>query len=135
MHPLNSFFNKIYVISIPRNKTRLDAFLTRTEGIDIEIFNGTDGRTLYPHITYVRDFPPVFFAKYNISYERASKWNKGQLGCALSNFNVQKLIIEKKIDKALILEDDAFLVPERLDYFKNALNELPIDWELFYLGI
>ena len=134
MHPLNVFFDKIYVISIPRNKERIESFLSRTKGIDIEIFDGIDGKSLYPQIKYVKDFPEVFFKEFNISFARASLWNKGQLGCALSNLNIQKLIIEKKIGKTLILEDDALIIENRLKSFEDALYELPSNWELFYLG-
>jgi len=134
MHILNEFFDKIYVITIPRNKERLDLFLSQKKGIEIELFNGVDGKTLYPEIPFTRDFPISFFEENGISADRGRSFNKGQLGCALSNLLLQKEIVRLKLKNALILEDDAVLVPGQLDYFENAINQLPTNWELFYLG-
>lgn len=134
MHPLNLFFDKIFVISIPRNKERLVSFLKNNPDIEVEIFNGIDGRELFPHISHVAQFPIDFFEDSNISYEWAKIRNKGQLGCALSHFLLRKQIFELKIKKTLIFEDDTISVLYKINYLENALRELPHDWELFYLG-
>lgn len=134
MHPLNSFFEKIFVISIPRNISRLNFFFQQTSGIQIELFQGIDGKELYPKIENVSQFPREFFYDAGIEYERASCWTKGQLGCAMSNHNLQKYIINSGIRSALILEDDSLILPQELSYFQRSLEELPEDWELFYLG-
>jgi GR25 family glycosyltransferase involved in LPS biosynthesis len=48
--------------------------------------------------------------------------------------SVQKLIIEKKLNRVLILEDDAYIIEHQLPLFKYAIAQLPQDWDLFYLG-
>lgn len=133
-HPLNEFFDTVFIISIKRNQKRLDEFLNRNPNLEVEVYEGVDGKELYPEIDHAREFPPDFFEQHQLSYDRCKHWNKGQLGCAMSNVLVQKKIVQMQINKALILEDDAFLLEERFEYFKQALNELPADWELFYLG-
>lgn len=134
MHPLNAFFDKIFIISIRRNRSRLESFLAKNCHLEVEVFNGVDGKELFPKLPYVGQFPITFFHENQLSYQRCSCLNKGQLGCAISNLLVQKTIVEKQIKKALILEDDAYLLSHRLKIFDLALHELPPDWELFYLG-
>ncbi len=42
--------------------------------------------------------------------ERRPTWlSKGAIGCALSHYNIYKKIVEEKIEKAIILEDDMIL--------------------------
>ena len=133
-HPLNEFFDTIFIISIKRNQQRLAAFLQQNSNLDVEVFEGIDGRELYPDVDHPRNFPSEFFEEHKLCYNRCKNWNKGQLGCAMSNLFVQKAIVQRQISKALILEDDAFILEERLGYFQQALDELPAGWELFYLG-
>jgi len=104
------------------------------KGIEIEVFNGVDGRDFFPEAESINKFPREFFEEHGLSYERTSIWNKSQLGCAMSNLNVQKKIIESDLKNALILEDDAFIIPQQLNNFEKAITELPDNWELFYLG-
>jgi GR25 family glycosyltransferase involved in LPS biosynthesis len=134
MHILNEFFDKIFVISIPRNRDRLKSFLESFDGVDVEIFEGIDGKNLFPELEATYFFPDSFYSDFNVNPSRGKMWNKGQLGCALSNLAVQKAIIDRKILKALILEDDSILLKNRIPFFQKSLYELPIDWELFYLG-
>lgn len=133
-HQLNDFFDRIFIISIDRNKHRLDIFLKNNPGLNVEIFKGVDGKNLYPQIKNVSQFPKSFFKNQNLDFNSCSRFNKGQLGCAMSNFLVQQEIIEKKFEKVLVLEDDAFLLTENLALFTNAILELPSNWEMFYLG-
>lgn len=134
IHPFNEYFEKVYVISIQRNKDRLATFIRLHPNLIFEVFEGVDGKELFPELQHVWMFPIEFFTKHDLLYERCRHWNKGQLGCAMSNLMVQKKIIEKNLNRVLILEDDAFIINNRLDFFANALDELPPDWDLFYLG-
>jgi glycosyl transferase family 25 len=134
MHILNRIFDKIYVISIPRNKQRLDDFYKRTQGIEIELFTGVDGKRFFPEFVHITEFPQPFFKEHNLVYDEVRIFNKGQLGCAMSHINIQREIIRLKLKKVLILEDDTFILSGQLKYFEEALRELPDDWELFYLG-
>ena len=133
-HPLNVFFDKVFVISIHRNHQRLEMFLKSNPDLEIEIFPGIDGKELFPSIEYVCNFPMNFFVDNQLLYDRCQIWNKGQLGCAISNLMVQKEIIKRKLPKVLVLEDDAFLLINQMPHFIEATKELPDNWDLFYLG-
>lgn len=134
IHPLNKYFDHIFVISIDRNKKRLESFLRQNNGINIEVFQGFDGKKIYPEIESISQFPSSFFIKHNLNFERAIYWNKSQLGCAMSHYYLQKEIVKRKLFKTLILEDDAIIVKENIQSFVQSCNEIPESWELFYLG-
>ncbi len=55
-------------------------------------------------------------------------FDNGELGCYLSHLAIFKYIIDNKIPRTLILEDDALFVGE----FNP--DSLPEEWELLYLG-
>jgi glycosyl transferase family 25 len=133
-HPLNDFFDRVFVISIKRNYDRIELFKKLHPQLHFEIFDGIDGKELFPELEFVSQFPKDFFEIHNLQYERCKNWNKGQLGCAMSNLFIQKKIIADCIPKALILEDDALIIDENITCFQSSLKELPLDWELFYLG-
>ena len=133
-HPLNIFFDKIFVISIDRNQHRLDNFIKCNPKLNFEIFKGIDGKLLFPELEHVSFFSDVFFKTNDLDKVSCSRFNKGQLGCAMSNRLVHKLIVENSYKQVLILEDDALLNSNYLQDFKLATNELPNNWELLYLG-
>ena len=131
---LNDFFDKIFVIYIARNKSRLDSLAKSLGNIKYELYEGVDGKALFPEIEYIADFPDSFFIENNIDKARVSRMSRGQLGCALSNRNLQKKIVDENISRALILEDDVYLNFENVNKLNTIVKELPTDWELLYLG-
>lgn len=59
----------------------------------------------------------------------------GGIGCALSHHAIYKKIVDKKINRCLILEDDINLVDEFNERIKNIEeNLLGLDFDLFFLG-
>jgi GR25 family glycosyltransferase involved in LPS biosynthesis len=89
------------------------------------------------------------FAKYNISnnlqkfdgmiYNNSlfNKKQNAQLGCWFSHYNILKHAQALKYNKILILEDDFVFnaEPEDLNLkLTRCINELPQNWDLFYLG-
>lgn len=133
---MNTFFDKIYIVSLKRSQDRHEALKKRLNGLDYELFWGVDGREenvgdlerkgLYNH------------KQYNLNRlsrgENPRVLNMGRVGCALSHVNIYKNIIEKKYGKVLILEDDIIVYDSRIETFKKGISELPKDWELLYLG-
>jgi len=109
-------------------------FINKHKDLELEIIKGIDGTALFPAVEFIWQFPKEFFIENNLDYKRCAGWNKGQLGCAMSNLLVQKEILHRKLSNALILEDDALLIDSNLEYFVDSIKELPKSWELFYLG-
>ena len=60
--------------------------------------------------------------------------SSGAIGCWLSHYTLWKHIIDKKIDRALILEDDAYPVENFNQLYEKYWNAVPQDWDIVYFG-
>jgi glycosyl transferase family 25 len=60
--------------------------------------------------------------------------NVGELACALSHRMIYEEMVKHNWQRVLILEDDVLPLYENLAFLPTAINELPLNWELFYLG-
>ncbi len=60
--------------------------------------------------------------------------NLGELACSLTHRMVYEEMIKNNWQKVLILEDDVLPLYDNLLLLPDALEELPADWELVYLG-
>jgi GR25 family glycosyltransferase involved in LPS biosynthesis len=131
---LNILFDKVFIITIERNSSRLETFIKQNKDLEIEIFKGIDGKKLFPELEFVHQFPDAFFKENSLNYEVCKSWNKSQLGCAMSNRHVQKEIVKRGLTNALILEDDAHILSDIEMVLTKATQELPTNWDLLYLG-
>lgn len=55
-------------------------------------------------------------------------------GCHLSHAKIFDDAIESGYDRILIFEDDVEFFPDAYTNLEKSLNELPSDWDMFYLG-
>lgn len=112
-------FDKIYIISLRKDKERRKRVSERLKkvGIEYEIFDAYDG-SLFNHIWTKLD-NPIFT-------------NPNYVACALSHLAVYKDAIENNYNKILILEDD--VIPH-INYHQliTTLN-IPDKYDLLYLG-
>jgi GR25 family glycosyltransferase involved in LPS biosynthesis len=89
------------------------------------------------------------FEKYNIknnlerfdaiiyNNKNLDKKQNAQIGCLFSHYSVLKKAQKENYNKILVLEDDFifnFCKQETLNNLEMCFNDLPIDWDLFYLG-
>ncbi len=103
---------KTYVINLPHREDRITQLQIPKEITDsYEIFPATDGS--------------VF------GFE-GSKRMRGHLGCWDSHRRVMEDIQFKEYGMTLVLEDDCDFIPNR--NLETYMDELPEDWDLFYLG-
>lgn len=59
---------------------------------------------------------------------------KAAIGCFLSHIEAWKKVVERGLDKALILEDDVGFRPGGLQVINQALAELPDEWHVLLCG-
>ena len=117
MKILNEIFDKILVITIPSFTDRIENMKQRLEGINYEFFYGAYGRDI--DVQYYRS--------------KGSRLTRGQMGCALSHYQVYQKIVDENLQNVLILEDDCAFnqnIVELSEYY----SELPEDYSVFYLG-
>ncbi len=95
---------KIFVISLKtslRRRKRMESQLNKL-GLSFEILEAVQGSALTENET-LSWYDETFYKN------RPSYHTSGMVGCTLSHYFVYKRIVEQKIDKALILEDDMVL--------------------------
>ena len=129
---LNNFFDCIYLITLKRSVDRHRLINDRLEGLDYEIFWGVDGESL--NLSHLQDsnLYSADLAKKKSSSN--SPLTRGEIGCALSHRKIYEDILSNNYEKALILEDDLVVNEKASSTISKALEELPDNWELLYLG-
>lgn len=130
---INRNFDHIFVLTLERAKDRQEAFKKRFEGLNYTFFYGVDGSNLdYEHL--IKE--GVYSEQKAVDISRSnSKMNRGQIACSLGHMLMYREAVEKNYDRLLILEDDAMLNEAvEHDFLDKAMDELPPDWELLYLG-
>jgi glycosyl transferase family 25 len=129
---LEQYFDKIVVVSVPRFTDRHQRVKNNLQGLTFDFFWGADKLEL--------DYDA---AKINGTYDehKAKKLqrqgkalNLGEVACSLSHRMVYAAMVKNNWKKVLILEDDVLPIAENLQQLTVALDELPDNWELVYLG-
>jgi GR25 family glycosyltransferase involved in LPS biosynthesis len=118
---INDFFGEnIYYINIDERKDRRSLFEVEQQklGITAKRFSAITPKC-------------SFSMPLN---EQQIKWANGVMGCILSHRGVLELA-KKENKHLMVLEDDVFFLRENpLENIELALDELPEDFSLFYLG-
>lgn len=124
---LQRFFDRIYVVSIERNVARREALQRDLEGVSLTYIPGIDGHALSE--AELREHYDDELARR--TYGRSL--SPGQIGCALSHRAIYRDVVERGLERVLILEDDAVPCVENLSATGAILAQLPADWNLLYL--
>lgn len=129
---LEQFFDKVLVVSVPRFTNRHQQVAQNLEGFSYEFFWGTDKLNLDEE-QVKKD--GTYDEQQAIKLQRQGKaLNLGEVACSLTHCKVYAAMIENNWQKVLILEDDVLPDMMTIDLLPAALQELPADWELVYLG-
>lgn len=129
---LNSFFDHVYVISLPRATERHEHFKKELKGLNYSIFwgkdkNGFDRQELIKCNVYNEELA--------ITHHRYGKvMSLGAIGCSWSHLLVYQDMLKNNYDKILILEDDIVFNRKTVFSLPKILNELLQDWDLLYFG-
>ncbi len=124
-------FDRVFVISLPRAAERRARLAERLRGLQFELHLGIDWRDLSANLL-AREGYDEAAARRVSRLSRAMR--PGQIACAISHRQIYQQMVERQIGAALILEDDACVDEAQLAAGLAALDELPADWELVYLG-
>jgi glycosyl transferase family 25 len=130
---LESYFDRIFVISIARASERQARVKEHLEGLSFEFFTGTDKQTLdWPKITASAD---IYDEAKSKKFNRVGKGMiAGEVACALSHRRLYSHIIEMGYKRVLVFEDDVVPLQDNLSLLPSVLLELPEDWDLIYFG-
>ena len=129
---LNDTFDKIYIISLRRSLDRHRLIEKNFDGLDYELFWGSDARELdFERLKHSGLYVPETTLKNNITNKELEK---GEVGCALSHIRLYEEILNSGYNKVLIFEDDAYFDAEDSNPAIYSLKNRPDDWEFLYLG-
>ena len=129
---LNSFFDKVYVITLSRAADRHEHMKQELAGLRYDFFLGKDKQQFSVEELKRRNIYNEALAKKNHRYGKPMP--PGMIGCSWSHAEVYKTIIREGYQRTLILEDDAVIDNRAIGLWPQVLQELPPDWELLYFG-
>jgi GR25 family glycosyltransferase involved in LPS biosynthesis len=135
---------KAFVINLERRTDRLNYMknILKTNLLNIEIIKAYDG-TFEENNSEEYEKLKNFFLECiknnlnkNIHYNYSSfcPFKKGELGCFISHLYIWKRIIDEKIDKSFIFEDDCILNKNFELVLGKLLLELPDNFNVIWLG-
>ena len=126
--------NKTFIINLERDRKRKENIIKQLQYHNIQNYefikavDGQNGDLQYYDFQVIPDWVEPFTSKV---------MTKGEIGCALSHYNIWKKIVSENLEYSLILEDDIILCEnfsEKLDSIcSNILEELK-EFDLLYLG-
>ncbi len=129
---LHQYFDKIFIVSVPRFADRHQRVQERLQGLHVDFFWGADKLEL-----------DLDKAKHDGTYDEAQTKKRqrqgkplsaGELACSLSHKMLYEAMVANGWKKVLILEDDVWPLYNNLTLLPETLDELPADWQLVYLG-
>jgi glycosyl transferase family 25 len=121
----------IFVVNLPEDVERCESIGNQLDRLNLtyEIFQAVRGANLT-----IKEKSKCYNEKWFIRNEgRPAK--PGELGCALSHVGIYRLVVERGLPYALILEDDAWLNPN-LPHLLNAIEQkfTPAQEKVFLLS-
>ena len=132
IQPLQNYFDKIFVVSVPRFTERHQSVAEKLRGLSFEFFWGTDKQQL--DMEKLKQDGTYDEEKAKKFQRQGKALNIGEIACSLSHRMVYEEMIRHGWKRVLIFEDDVLPLLEKMDALPASLNELPADWELVYFG-
>ena len=127
---LHGFFDRVFIISLPKHterRRRLAAMLKPHGVTSIEFVDAVDGSAT------MRENPQRWERRLYTDEIDPLPSPAGAIGCFLSHFAVHCRARKLRLQTYLVLEDDALLLPHGGKRFRQAMAQLPNDWEAIYL--
>ncbi|KHJ75106.1 LPS glycosyltransferase, partial [Oesophagostomum dentatum] len=124
--------DKIYMINLkrrPERRARMEQIF-EILGIDATYWEATDGQELPGDIIY--EVLPGYMDPY---HKRPIK--AGEIGCFLSHYRIWKDVIDRKLSRVIVFEDDLRFSEDGMERVKEVLEDLDgskMEWDLIYLG-
>lgn len=106
----------------PERRAFLEAQLQKA-GIAAERVSGVDGN----------DVPPELAGYYDLASRSRDALRPNEIGCHASHMLIWKIIVERNLDYALVLEDDATLPSDLEETLDEIVRAMPRTWDLVRL--
>ncbi|PAV86727.1 hypothetical protein WR25_14169 [Diploscapter pachys] len=127
--------NEIYLINLKRRPEKLERMLKIFEllGVDFKYWEAVDGWRLedVPEMKEIKQLPSYL----DPFHKRPMK--TGEIGCFLSHYRIWKDVVQRKLSRVIVFEDDLRFASFGLERIKELLEDLDaslLPWDLIYLG-
>lgn len=129
---LNSYYDKIFVLSVAAATERRALFAERFDGLDYTFFFGADKNTFTIDELETNGF---FSDELTRKHHRFSKTMRaGEIACSWSHKMMYEEMIAHNYKRILIFEDDAVPDEQMMNEIPAILSEIPADCELLMWG-
>ena len=122
MSYVNQVVDKVYLINLDRDTERLKTMTEQLNKLNIEFTR----------------FPAVLGSEVKTSHDLTDFCLKyctdGIKGCAMSHKTIWNDMLKNNYKQVLILEDDAVFADDFEHMFKTGWDQVPKDFDMFYLG-
>ncbi|XP_072130390.1 procollagen galactosyltransferase 2-like [Mobula birostris] len=135
-HPDKMVFDEIFMINLKRRKDRRDRMLRTLyeQDIDTKLVDAVDGKAL--NTSHLKALNIEMLPGYHDPYS-GRILTRGEIGCFLSHYYIWKEVIDRRLKKALVLEDDNRFKPHfrrKITKLMEDIEDNQLDWDLIYIG-
>ncbi|KFO26337.1 Procollagen galactosyltransferase 2 [Fukomys damarensis] len=135
-YPDKMGFDEIFMINLKRRKDRRDRMLRTLyeQEIEVKIVEAVDGKAL--NTSQLKALNIEMLPGYRDPYS-SRPLTRGEIGCFLSHYSVWKEVIDRELEKTLVIEDDVRFehqFKKKLVKLMDDIDQAQLDWELIYIG-
>lgn len=129
---LNTYYDKIYVLSVRPAVERRELFAQRFKGLNYSFFYGSDKNEFSIPALIEKN---IFSEQLTRLHHRFGKTMRpGEIACSWSHRMMYEEMIAANYERILVLEDDAVPDPAMIKLIPSILDEIPEDAELLFWG-
>ncbi|XP_040264218.1 procollagen galactosyltransferase 2 [Bufo bufo] len=129
-------FDEVFLINLKRRLDRRVRMLRSLYELQIQvkIFDAVDGKAL--NTSQLKTLNIDVLPGYQDPYSERTL-TRGEIGCFLSHYYVWKEVVDRGLEKALVIEDDVRFEHQfkrKLIKLINDIETAALDWDLVYIG-
>ncbi|KFQ35888.1 Procollagen galactosyltransferase 2, partial [Mesitornis unicolor] len=127
---------QIFMINLKRRKDRRDRMLRTLyeQEIAVKIVEAVDGKAL--NTSQLKALSIDMLPGYRDPYS-SRPLTRGEIGCFLSHYYIWKEVVNRELEKTLVIEDDVRFEHQfkrKLVKLMGDIEQAQLDWELIYIG-
>ncbi|XP_007426355.1 procollagen galactosyltransferase 2 isoform X1 [Python bivittatus] len=135
-HPEKMGFDEIFMINLKRRKDRRDRMLRTLyeQEIEVKLVEAVDGKAL--NTSQLKALNIDMLPGYQDPYS-SRVLTRGEIGCFLSHYYIWKEVVNREMEKSLVIEDDVRFehqFKKKLTKLMDDIERAQLDWELIYIG-
>ncbi|CAF95848.1 unnamed protein product, partial [Tetraodon nigroviridis] len=129
-------FDEIFLINLKRRLDRRTKMLKTFAalGLHFTLTDAVDGKAL--NTSQLQALGIEMLPRYKDPYS-GRVLTRGEIGCFLSHHSIWTQVLERGLEKVLVLEDDVRFEPRfkrRLQAIMDDIDRAQLDWDLIYVG-